>query len=82
MNIFNRIPRWAIPRTTSTMIVCGDCCGDGLLPLKTYLTANGRCAACGGRNYEFASRICDALARHLIKQGENENDRRRNQQQT
>lgn len=70
MSLLNTVHRRSIPLITKTLIVCGDCSGDELLPLKTLLTADGRCAACGGRNYVLAAYICNQLAQHLIKQGE------------
>lgn len=47
------------PRSTMLMlgiqIICGDCSGQGDLPIKTYCDRYGRCAQCGGRNYILAS---------------------------
>jgi hypothetical protein len=66
--VFIDRPEVAPRETTSTMIVCGDCGGDGLNPRKTILTKQGRCAGCGGRSYvlavnlEIARRINVALA--------------------
>ena len=36
-------------------IICGDCCGDSVRPMKTYLDQFGRCVQCGGRSYVLAS---------------------------
>jgi Zn finger protein HypA/HybF involved in hydrogenase expression len=36
-------------------IICGDCAGDGVSPIKTLLTQRGRCDACGGKSYTLAS---------------------------
>jgi hypothetical protein len=36
-------------------IICGDCSGDGELPLKTYLDRHGNCSQCGGHSYELAA---------------------------
>jgi hypothetical protein len=36
-------------------IICGDCSGDAVSPLKTYLDRNGNCMQCGGRSYMLAS---------------------------
>lgn len=67
LKIFAQISQQSLPVVTPTEIVCGDCAGDELLPIRTKLTGDGRCAVCGGRSYEIASRICEALARHLQK---------------
>lgn len=40
---------------TAATIICGDCCGDGEEPARTYLDSLGNCAQCGGRSYVFAS---------------------------
>jgi len=66
MNLFQyTIGAASMPGVTQINIVCGDCAGDELLPIKTKLTTDGRCAECGGRSYEFASLIGAALARYL-----------------
>jgi DnaJ-class molecular chaperone len=67
-----QVPSTAIPRVTSTQIVCGDCAGLGLLPVKTFLTSVYTCSRCAGRNYVLATTLSGALARHLmtLKQGE------------
>lgn len=50
--------REVAPRAiTQTLIVCGNCGGDEPLPRKTFLTADGRCDACGGRSYVLAARL-------------------------
>ncbi len=36
-------------------IICGDCCGDAQIPIKTYVDRCGNCAQCGGRSYVLAS---------------------------
>lgn len=43
---------------TATVIICADCSDvERLLPVKTFLTAAGRCHRCYGRSYQLASRI-------------------------
>jgi hypothetical protein len=38
-------------------IVCGNCCGDGESPNRTYLDRYGNCAECGGYSYVLASSL-------------------------
>jgi hypothetical protein len=47
----------AVPRVTSTQIVCGDCAGLGLLPVKTFLTSVYTCSRCDGKSYVLASKL-------------------------
>ncbi|PYS89007.1 MAG: hypothetical protein DMF64_19065 [Acidobacteria bacterium] len=63
------VSRAAAPRTvvTTILIVCGDCAGDALFPLKTLLTSDGTCSRCGGRSYVLAAKLSGALVRHLRK---------------
>lgn len=61
------LTRAAVPVVTNVQIVCGDCGGDALFPLKTLLTSDGYCSRCGGRNFVLAAKICGALTRHLEK---------------
>jgi hypothetical protein len=68
LNLFEKISSRSMPRITQTEIVCGDCAGDELLPIRTKLTSANLCAECGGRNYEFASVLVPALAQHLRKE--------------
>ncbi|HQZ81617.1 MAG TPA: hypothetical protein PLR83_00225 [Pyrinomonadaceae bacterium] len=64
-SLFDTISPASIPAVTATRIVCGDCAGDETLPRKTMLTADGRCAECGGRSYIPASVIGIALGKTL-----------------
>jgi hypothetical protein len=41
--------------TIGVQIICGDCCGEGESPRKTYLDRSGNCSQCGGRSYILAS---------------------------
>ena len=64
--LFERpISSGSMPRVLAAKIICGDCCGNDLLPVKTNLTTAGVCDQCGGCSYEFASRMGDALANYL-----------------
>lgn len=63
--IFDRISDASMTRVTETRIVCGDCAGDEILPRKTNLTTDGRCAECGGLSYIPASVIGVALGKTL-----------------
>jgi len=42
---------------TRTLILCGNCAGEEPRALKTLLTADGRCATCGGSSYILASKV-------------------------
>lgn len=61
----NKISSGSLPRTTPTEIICGDCAGDALLPIRTNLTTTGACAVCGGRSFVMASPLARDLAQHL-----------------
>jgi len=37
-------------------IICGDCSGDEVAPIKTYMDHHGACETCGGGSYMLASR--------------------------
>lgn len=54
-----------LPRQTEMEIVCGDCAGDDVYPVKTFLMTDGNCAGCGGRSFVCAVRLSKMLARHL-----------------
>jgi len=38
-------------------IICGNCSGEDLRPVKTYLDQSGNCAHCGGSSYLLASAV-------------------------
>lgn len=69
MNLISDVPKTissdSVPRILRTLIVCGNCAGDGLFPVMTNLTSDGRCDNCGSRSFERASQICGALAKVL-----------------
>ena len=44
-----------LPPITSTFIVCGDCAGEGDLPIKTLMRQDGHCATCGGGSFALAA---------------------------
>ena len=48
-------------------IICGDCSGDTLQPVKTYLDQFGTCSQCGGRSYVLASAVAANSA--LVRAG-------------
>jgi hypothetical protein len=61
----------AAPHVTTRQIVCGDCdqaAGLNRLPYKTFLTAEGRCADCGGLSYELAATVSVALTQTARKE--------------
>ncbi|QQS31873.1 MAG: hypothetical protein IPM50_09285 [Acidobacteriota bacterium] len=74
----NRINKDSMPEVLQMKIVCGDCAGEGLLPIHTNLTTDGRCAECGGRSFEFASLVGTALARYLRNNGDRNHVRHKN----
>jgi hypothetical protein len=37
-------------------IICANCSGDELLPVKTYMDRRGACQTCGGKSYMLASK--------------------------
>lgn len=43
--------------TIGVQIICGDCSGEGSLPIKTYLNRYGSCGQCGGNSYLLASSV-------------------------
>ena len=65
-----QVSRASVPTVTRTQIVCGDCAGDGLFPVKTLMTSIGTCSRCAGQNFVLAAKLSGALARHLLRQGE------------
>jgi hypothetical protein len=79
IRIFDRISANSLPRITKTEIVCGDCAGSELLPIRTNLTATGACAACGGRSFVTAAPLAQALSRQIQNTRKEENYEQRNQ---
>lgn len=47
-------PRARLP-LIGVQIICGDCSGDGVQPIKTYMDQGGMCGNCGGKSYMLAS---------------------------
>ncbi|HXG93520.1 MAG TPA: hypothetical protein VNN73_14320 [Blastocatellia bacterium] len=45
------------PVTVGVQIICGDCAGDSIIPVKTYIDRFGNCSQCGGRSYLLASSL-------------------------
>jgi hypothetical protein len=58
------VSRQAMPHVTTTQIVCGDCAGDDLLPLRTLLTNEGKCSRCGGSSFVLAPCLNDKGSSH------------------
>jgi hypothetical protein len=56
-------PRPQIP-TMGVQIVCGNCSGDNLIAVKTFLDHEGNCEVCGGHSFVLAS----ALASSMLQQ--------------
>jgi hypothetical protein len=54
------------PLALGVQIICGDCCGEGERPIKTYIDYNGNCAQCGGHSYMLASHRI-VYARQLVE---------------
>lgn len=69
---FEPVSRASVPRLTAILIVCGDCGGDALVPLKTFMTDAGTCSRCGGGSFALAAKINSALVRHIHQQRQGE----------
>lgn len=72
MKIFDKVSGSSLPRATAAEIICGDCAGDELMPLRTKLTTTGACAVCGGRSFVMAAPLAQALARHITNNRKDE----------
>jgi len=48
-------PRAVLP-VLGVQIICGDCSGLEVQPIKTYMDHRGRCENCGSKSYMLASR--------------------------
>jgi hypothetical protein len=57
------------PPTLHVLIVCVDCSGEGRLPRKTCLDANGKCETCGGGSYVLASSFAMNLQARRFARG-------------
>jgi hypothetical protein len=40
---------------SAVQIICADCAGDGLIPVRTFVNKHGFCDRCGGSSYVLAS---------------------------
>jgi RecJ-like exonuclease len=49
---------------TGVQIICGDCAGEGRIPVKTFLDKNANCSQCGGQSYLLAAN-CALRMQHL-----------------
>jgi len=52
------------PLTVGVQIICGDCSGDSITPIKTYLDRTGNCSQCGGHSFLLASSL-GVYAEHM-----------------
>jgi hypothetical protein len=43
--------------TIGVQIICGNCSGEDVRPIKTYLDQSGNCSCCGGSHYVLASAV-------------------------
>src|SRR5690349_9191807 len=39
----------------AVQIICGDCAGEGISPVKTFMDRHGHCDRCGSASYILAS---------------------------
>ena len=62
-------PERAALHYSPVQIICGDCAGDGLSPLKTFMDRAGRCERCGGMSYVLASERGMMLRRAMAQRG-------------
>jgi hypothetical protein len=44
-------------KTLGVQIICGNCAGEGELPVRTFLDIHGTCSQCAGTSYVPASTI-------------------------
>lgn len=44
-------------KSLGVQIVCGNCAGEGELPLRTFLDIHGNCSQCAGTSYVPASTL-------------------------
>jgi hypothetical protein len=44
-------------KTLGVQIICGNCAGEGELPVRTFLDVHGSCSQCAGTSYVPASTI-------------------------
>lgn len=58
----------AFTRSFPVQIVCGDCMGDDILPVRTFLTIYERCSRCGGNSYVIASHLAATMRQHKFMQ--------------
>lgn len=56
------------PLTMAVQVICGDCAGDGRLPIRTSLDRSGHCARCGGSSYLLASIVASISAQVRAEQ--------------
>ena len=54
---------------SAVQIICGDCSGEGISPLKTFMDRHGHCELCGGASYILASERGLSLRHALAQRG-------------
>jgi hypothetical protein len=61
---------------SAVQIICGDCSGEGISPMKTFMDRHGHCEACGGASYILASErglwLRSSMAQHGLRVVANE----------
>ena len=62
-------PEKAALHYSPVQIICGDCAGDGIAPMKTFMDRAGKCERCGGVSYVLASERGLMLRRSLAQRG-------------
>ena len=60
MQMARKRERFVVPDKPSlhfsaVQIICGDCGGEGIIPVKTFMDRHGHCERCGGGSYILAS---------------------------
>ena len=51
---------------SAVQIICGDCSGEAIMPMKTFMDRHGNCERCGGSSYVLASEV--GIARRALVQ--------------
>lgn len=56
---------------SAVQIICGDCSGEGITPMKTFMDRHGHCERCGGASYLLASErglwLRQTMAQHGLR---------------
>jgi hypothetical protein len=54
---------------SAVQIICGDCAGEGISPMKTFMDRHGHCEVCGGASYILASERGLSMRHALAQRG-------------